>query len=304
MPKLLVTGSDGLIGRAVTSLLRERGHIVCGYDLRRPPDEPEYGDITDYRKLAERVDGCVGIIHLAAVSRVAWGETDPERCRTTNIEGTRNVLRAARASSARPWVLFASSREVYGEPAHLPVTEDSPLRPVNIYGRSKLKAEELVTEFRQTGLNTAIVRLANAYGSTEDHDDRVVPAVCRAAAEGAVLHVRGRDHQFDFVHIQDVAEGMMSLITLLQAEETNLPPVHLVTGCGKSLGELARLAIEAGGNRSPLIELPARAFEVHHFVGDPGRAQRLLGWHAAVPLADGVARLVSAFQQRQPWAAD
>ena len=298
MPRILVTGSDGLIGRAVATLLRERGHGVWGYDLRRPPDDPESGDINDYRKLAERVDGCCGIIHLAAVSRVAWGERDPERCWATNVEGTRNVLRAAHASRARPWVLFASSREAYGEAAHLPVTECSPLRPVNVYGRSKLKAEQLVTEFGQTGLNTAIVRLANVYGSTEDHHDRVVPAFCRAAAEGSALYVRGYDHQFDFVHIQDVAKGMMSLVTLLQTGEVKLPPVQLVTGCGTTLGKLAGLAIEAGGGRSPLIRMPTRAYDVRCFVGDPARARQLLGWQAFVPVAEGVARLVSAFEQQ------
>ena len=70
--------------------------------------------------------GVDGVIHLAAVSRVVWGQKNPELCWETNVTGVQNVLDAAREASSRPWVISASSREVYGEAEHLPVSEDMP----------------------------------------------------------------------------------------------------------------------------------------------------------------------------------
>ncbi len=74
-----------------------------------------------------------------------------------------------------PWVLFTSSREVYGQPDDLPATEATALRPMNVYGRSKVAGEQIAQAALRRGLRTAVVWLANVYGATGDHVDRVVP---------------------------------------------------------------------------------------------------------------------------------
>ena len=107
------------------------------------------------------------------------------------VVGTENVITAALAAPRRPWLLTASSREVYGEPAHIPVVENDTIAPVNVYGRSKMACEEVMLAGRQEGLRGAILRLANVYGSIHDHPDRVIPAFCRAAALGAPMRVEG-----------------------------------------------------------------------------------------------------------------
>src|SRR5207253_948512 len=99
---------------------------------------------------------------------------DPAGCDATNIDGTANVLAAAASASSRPWVLFASSRVVYGEPRELPVREDAPLAALNTYGRSKVRGEQLVLAARGDGLVTGILRFANVYGPGPDHPDRVI----------------------------------------------------------------------------------------------------------------------------------
>lgn len=167
--KILVTGSEGLVGTALSAELRARGVAVAGLDLKLPAGHPGRADVADGQAVEQLEDGCGGIVHLAAVSRVVWAERDPERCWRINVDGTRNVLRAARGSQSRLWVLFASSREVYGEPTRLPVAEDAALRPMNVYGRSKAAGEDLVGELRDSGLTTAILRFSNVYGSTDDH---------------------------------------------------------------------------------------------------------------------------------------
>ena len=130
--RILVTGSEGLVGSALAAALRSLRHQVVGLDL--VGDGPDHGDVRRAEDLARAVQGCVGVVHLAAISRVVWGERDPDACMATNLEGTRNVVRSCLESSPR-WVLFASSREVYGQPEVLPATEDAPRQPVNVYGR-------------------------------------------------------------------------------------------------------------------------------------------------------------------------
>ena len=210
--RILITGSEGLVGSALRMALEARGAHVTGLDLRG--SEGEEGDVRDAGRVRDAADGCHGIVHLAAVSRVVWGEREPETCREVNVGGLRNVIAAASAgraeSSRRPWVVFASSREVYGQPGRLPVTEDAPLRPINVYGRSKVEGERLVEAARDEGLRAAIVRLSNVYGSTRDHPDRVVPAFARGAVTGSALRVEGADHTFDFTHIDDTTRGISS----------------------------------------------------------------------------------------------
>lgn len=304
--RILVTGSAGLIGRAVGPLLHSKGIEVIGLDLRASAPQSR-GDLCDSEQLARALQGVDGIIHLGAVSRVIDGERQPERCWRVNAEATGALLRLAARAEARPWVIYASSREVYGQQDELPVPEDAPLRPKNIYARSKAEAERLVGEARAAGLQTAIVRFSNVYGDTRDHADRVVPAFARAAALATTatseIRVDGNDCTFDFTHVTDVADGVLRVVRLLQDGEATLPPIHFVSGQQTSLGELAGLARAAGGSSLQIVEAPPRNFDVHRFAGDPARAERLLGWRARFPLREGFVRLVDSFRSK-PTRAD
>lgn len=295
MSRILITGSHGLVGAAMTSLLTSAGHHVRSLDLRAPEHDGR-DDVLDLRAVEAAVAECDGILHLAAVSRVIWGERDPALCRATNEGGTRNVLRAALAPSRRPWIVFASSREVYGEPDALPVREDAPLRPVNVYGETKIAGERLLEEARGAGLATAIVRLSNVYGSVHDHADRVVPAFARSALTGEPLRIDGADHTFDFTHIDDTARGIAAVIDALQAGERRLPPIHFLTGTPTTLGELAAAAVDLAGSASLLVHAPPRSYDVARFYGDPSRARTLLGWRPRVPLRDGLAHFLTALR--------
>jgi nucleoside-diphosphate-sugar epimerase len=144
-------------------------------------------------------------------------------------------------------------------------------------------------------VNTAIVRFSNVYGSTADHADRVVPAFARAASRGRPMYVCGRGHVFDFTHVDDSARGVILLLEALLAGERDLPPIHFVTGRATTLGGLAEIANRAGGGRSAIHEAPARTNDVATFVGDPTRAEQLLGWRARVAIEDGVRQLVDDF---------
>jgi UDP-glucose 4-epimerase len=290
---VLVTGSAGTIGRALCAGLAAAGVATRGLDLRATG--AAYGDVCDAAAVARAMAGCAGVVHLAAVSRVAWGERDPAGCQRTNVEGTRVVVEAALQSAARPWVIVASSREVYGRAEVLPVSEDAPRRPCNAYGRSKRDAEDVLEAARAKGLVGAALRFASVYGGAGDHVDRVVPAMVRGALRGERLRVAGAARVFDFTHVDDVVAGVWATMARLDAGDAALPVVHLASGGGTSLGALARMALAAAGRVEGAVdEIASEGHEVDHFVGDTARARRVLGWSARVPLAEGLARMVQA----------
>lgn len=294
---ILITGSAGLIGRAVGERLAARGVDVIGIDLRAAKPDRRI-DVRDGERLGRLVAGASGVVHLAAVSRVIDGERDPDRCWTTNVTATRQLLEAALAAPLRPWVIYASSREVYGQQETLPVGEDAPFLPMNAYAHTKVTAEGLVGKAREAGLPAAIIRFSNVYGRVEDYPDRVAPAFAAAAAEGGRLRVDGSGHGFDFTHIDDVGEAVVLVIEVLAAGE-RLPPLHLVSGRRTTLGELAALAVSHGRPGCRIVEAPPRSFDVRDFYGDPRRAEAVIGWRATTAVEDGIPRLVADFRARQ-----
>ena len=289
---ILVTGSEGLIGRHVSSALSASGHAVRRFDLGRSPIE----DVRSSEAVARALEGVTGVLHLAAMSRVAHAETDPEGCHATNVEGLGKLLRLCLARRNRPWMIFVSSREVYGQQAVLPVSEDAALLPINAYATSKVQGERLIAQASVAGLQTNICRLSNVYGCPHDHRDRVTMAFAAAAVRGGVARVEGADCIFDFTYITDVADGLCRLVDATIAGE-RLPPVHFVSGRGTTLGALANLAKSVSAHPVQIIEAPARTFDVSRFVGDPARARALLSWQATTTVEHGLATLVRAMQK-------
>jgi nucleoside-diphosphate-sugar epimerase len=292
--RILITGSSGLVGSALVPALSARGAEIVRLD--KAATGPAHGDVRDRERLCRAILEVDGIIHLAAVSRVIWGERDPELCWSTNVTGLRNVLELAARSPAKPWMIFASSREVYGQADRLPATEDCMARPVNVYGRSKVVGERLVVEAQRDGVRACTIRLSNVFGSTTDHADRVVPAFARAAALCQELRVDGADHTFDFTHIDDVTLGIVALAEHLDSRGPIPPPIHFVSGTPTTLGELATMAIRLAGTDSFVRLAPPRDFDVARFFGSPARAEALLGWKPSIDLEQGLTRLIHAFR--------
>ena len=291
---MLITGSEGLIGTALCSDLETRGVATTGLDIRG--HGKAYGDVRNVKSVLKAVSGCAGIVHLAAVSRVVWGERDPEGCWATNVLGTRNLIDAAKAQERPPWLLFASSREVYGQADMQPVHEAAELRPMNIYGRSKAECERMIEQAQEDGLRAAVVRYSNVYGSTADHSDRVVPAFAKAAADGGSLRVDGSNHTFDFTHLNDTVRGTMLLIARL-VEGVVPPPIHLLTGQPVTLAQLAELAQEFAHKPLTVVRGQPRDFDVATFYGCTERAEQILGWRATINIREGMNRLVKEFSR-------
>jgi len=252
--------------------------------------------------MSEAAEGVDGIVHLAAVSRVVWGERNPERCLAVNEGSVRNLLRLCTRSSAPPWCIVASSREVYGQQSILPVREDAALSPMNVYARSKVAGEAAVAEAVAAGAVANVVRFSNVFGDPGDHHDRVVPAFARAAALGGAIRVDGPQNVFDFTYLDDVVQGLIRLI-LLTASGRTLLPIHLVTGVGTTLGQLADLARTHARAPVTVNEAPPRSYDVARFYGATERAAEILGWRAETSLEEGFAKLVAAFAHEEARAS-
>lgn len=296
---ILVTGAAGLIGRTLCHKLREAGANVVEIDIAHAQLQARI-DIRDSATMEEAMRRISGVVHLAAVSRVIHGEKDPVKCWDVNVNGTKTIVDLCIKAPNPPWLIYASSREVYGQQDILPVNEDAELRPMNVYAESKVAGEGLLAEARGRGLQTATVRFSNVYGDANDHPDRVIPAFARASAHGGCIRVDGRDHTFDFTHVQDVTRGLCAIAGQLCAGERKLPTIHFVSGVPTTLGELASLAIESATNEITMTDAPPRSFDVARFHGDPSRAFELLHWTADIDLPTGFAHLLNMIRELCP----
>jgi len=155
------------------------------------------GDIRDTGDLAVAMTGVKGVINLAAVSRVMWCLENEPDCTDINVKGTQRVLEAMPSTA---WFIQASSREVYGNPDHIPMAEDSPHNPANVYGKSKAEAEDVIithvaraTSSGGNKINAIMLRLSNVYGSAYDHPERLIPAIMRNALSNRPIQMVGGD---------------------------------------------------------------------------------------------------------------
>lgn len=286
--RVLVTGSSGLVGSALTPVLRAAGYEVVSFDIRGNSAD----DICDATALAGALASVDGVVHLAAVSRVVWAEREPRRCYELNQLALASLV--SECERLGRWIVFASSREVYGQQSALPVAEATPLAPMNVYARSKVFGETRTLAARATGVAANVVRLSSVYGSVFDHSDRLLPAFARTAALGGTIRIEGSDNCFDLTHVADVARGLLAAIERTAAGVA-LPPIHLVTGVGTTLADLALRAEKLA--RAPVVlkEYPPRTYDVARFVGDPRLAQATLGWRPEIDVAQGFAMLVADF---------
>lgn len=289
---ILITGSHGLIGRAIATRLGDDGHDIRTFDIRTDPRQ----DIRNPEAVESALDGVEGVIHLAAVSRVVWAQADPDLAWAVNVDALSSLIAARRRGARPPWLVFASSREVYGEPLSLPVAETAQIAPLNIYARSKVAGEQLLRDASADGAAN-VVRLSNVYGCVEDHADRVVPAFARAAATGGSVRIEGPDHMFDFTHVSDVARGLHRLVDATRGG-AQLDPIHLVTGQGTTLGQLAEIAATTSHDPITKERRPPRNYDVARFTGCPERAAEVLGWRASVDIQTGFGRLVEGFRHQ------
>jgi nucleoside-diphosphate-sugar epimerase len=304
MGRILITGGNGFIGSHLAERLVELGQSVTLFDLHFTSNTQGLGcakvrgDVRDYTSVREAAKGQDAVFHFAAMSRVAWGQKDPYGCWVTNQMGTVNVLEACRRSRSKPVLFYASSREVYGEPESLPVTESAPKNPISVYGMTKLSAERACLTYAAPETNghavdQVIFRFSNVYGSERDLPERVIPKFMAQALRGEDITLFGGDQVLDFTFIDDTVLGILKAYQATLDGRDNLfgQKFHFVTGRGASVSELAKMVVEVTGSSSRILKGVSNGFDVRRFIGDPAKSRSVLGFEARVPLEEGLRTL-------------
>ena len=224
----------------------------------------------DFATVREATRGIDLVYHLAAQSNVLGAVSDMEYSFTTNVTGTFNVLRAASQAGVKRFV-FTSSREVYGDPASIPVPETAPIAPKNAYGASKAAAEMYCQIFASHGITTHILRLANVYGPRDF--GRVIPIFVDNATSGRPLILFGGNQILDFVWIRTVVDILMAV----GLGNSPSGPLNVGSGRGTRIDELARRVLACTASASTVEFATTREIEVTRFVADVSRAAAF-GW--------------------------
>lgn len=298
--KILLTGSSGLIGFSLKKFLEEKGIEVISYDMNDNPPN----DIKDFLNLKSKVKGMNGIIHLAALSQPKLTFQDPLNCVNINIGGTINVLESARLHKREdnhPWVIFSSSREVFGEAKALPITEETPRNPNNIYGITKAAGEDLCRIFsKDYGLKIRTLRFTSVYGGKADQLNRVIPKFIIQAAKNEPLTINGTGEEiFDFTYIDDIARGIWNCIQEVEKRQKLYDDFILSAGRPVFLRDLAKIIIEETGSKSEIKYDKSRSYSSTKCYANCQKAKDILGFEPEVTIREGIKLVVQEFKKEK-----
>jgi nucleoside-diphosphate-sugar epimerase len=282
--KILVTGADGFIGRALMKRLRESGALVTGLDLKD-------ADICDLNSLLKFKSGRKFdlVYHLASVSYVPRAWKDPQGMYNTNLLGTLNVLEFCRVRKV-PKLVFMSSY-VYGRPQYLPIDEAHPVAPSNPYAWSKYLGELLCQAYANDfGLNCVVLRPFNVYGPGQKADF-LIPTIMSQVAKSGKVVVKDLKPKRDFLYLDDMVEA---LLAAGRSRTKRLGVVNIGYGQSFSIRQIIDLAGKNSGRKIAVGSLgEKRRGEINDVVAAIGTAKRKLHWRPSVGLREGLGRMAA-----------
>lgn len=298
--KILLTGSSGLIGHSLKKFLEKKGIKIISYDL----DDNPPNDIKDFLNLKSKVKGVNGVIHLAALSQPKLTYQDPLSCVNINIGGIINVLESVRLDKREdnhPWVIFSSSREVFGEAKVLPITEETPRNPNNIYGITKAAGEDLCRIFsKDYGLKIRTLRFTSVYGGKADQLNRVVPKFIIQAAKNEPLTINGTGEEiFDFTYIDDVTRGIWNCIQEVEKRQKLYDDFIVSAGKPVFLRDLAKIIIEETRSKSEIKYNKSRSYSSTKCYANCQKAKDILGFEPKVTIKEGIKLVVQEFKREK-----
>lgn len=300
--RYLVTGGAGFIGSNIVDELLRRGHSVTVLDDFSSGKEENLshvlarirlirGDICDLEAAREACEGADYVLHLAARTSVPRSVKDPIETNRVNIDGTLNVLVAARDARVRR-IVYAASSAAYGETPSLPKTETMPPDPISPYGVTKLVGEMYAQVFgRAYGLENVSVRYFNVFGPRQDPSSQYSGVLSRfilAVLESAAPVVYGNGEQSrDFTFVDNVVD-----ISLRACEAPGVSGKVFNAGTGSriSLNGVLRLLAEITGSPVRPKYDPPRAGDILHSQADIALAKKFLDYSPRVGFEEGLRR--------------
>ncbi|MCM0034449.1 MAG: UDP-glucose 4-epimerase GalE [Burkholderiaceae bacterium] len=313
--KILVTGGAGYIGSHTLVQLLEAGFSVVVFDnlsnssrvvidriftLTGKQVDFVEGDIRDRMTLRHTLEdhSISAVIHFAGLKAVGESEANPLKYYDNNVLGSLVLFEEMMRAGVHTLV-FSSSATVYGDPGYSQYREDTPLAPINVYGRTKLMVEDILRNLKkaQPAWRIALLRYFNPVGAHvsgligEDPagtPNNLMPFVAQVAVgKRQKLSVYGGDYPTpdgtglrDYIHVEDLAAGHLSALNKLSDHEASLITVNLGTGRPNSVLEMVAAFGKASGKAIPFEIVARRAGDLSEYYAEPTLAKQLLGWEA------------------------
>lgn len=311
--KVLVTGGAGYIGSHTVVQLLEAGFPVMIFDnlsnsrrsvldriVKLTGKHPEFieGDIRDRGALRNTFEknSISAVIHFAGLKAVGESEAQPLRYYENNVSGS-VVLFEEMARAGVQTVVFSSSATVYGDPGYAQYREDTPLAPVNVYGRTKLMVEDILRDIKKAepSWRIALLRYFNPVGAHvsgvigEDPSgipNNLMPFIAQVAVgKREKLSVFGGDYSTpdgtgrrDYIHVEDLAAGHLAALNKLIDGHDSMITVNLGAGRPYSVLEMVRAFERASGKPVPFEIVDRRTGDLAEYYADPNLAKSILGW--------------------------
>lgn len=274
---LLVTGSDGFIGKKLVALLRSSKHEVHTFDRQE-------GDISSCNLHFEKLDH---VIHLASLVNVPMSWKEPTSFYRTNFMGTVNVLELCRRMNCS---LTCISSYVYGTPDYLPVDELHPVKPASPYNHSKFLAEEVCRYYASAfGIPVVVFRPSNIFGPGQ-HPDFLIPSIVRQLFDPAVDKITVSDlrPKRDFLYVADFIDA---LIRTIDQKGFNL--YNIGSGISFSVEEICSIIMkEACLNKEIIVAGNRRKNEIFDIRIDSSKFMAASGWEPGTSFEKGIKELL------------
>lgn len=311
MPTILVTGGAGFIGSNLTEALLKQGHSVrvldnfssgkkenLIFEKSFPCLEIIEGDICDRALCLQAMKGVEYVFHQAALPSVHQSVEDPLTSNRVNVDGTLNVLVAAKNAGAKRLV-HASSCAIYGDDPTLPKREDMAPVPLSPYALQKYVGEEYSKLFsRLFGMETVSLRYFNVFGPRQDPTS-IYSAVIPRFMESILLDcppvVFGDGEQTrDFVYIDDVVQAnLLAISTKHLCGEI----INVASGRGTSLNQLLKILKDIVGSTVQPVYQESRTGDVRHSLSDIRKGKHLLNYEPQITMEMGLKKTVEYFKK-------
>lgn len=295
--KYLITGGAGFVGTNLAIELKKQGHEVVVIDNyaggrmeSRIVEGVEYfeGDIRNREDLNKAMQGVEGVFHMAALPRVTFSVENPEETHDVNVNGTLQVLLAARDNGVKR-VVFSSSSSSYGDQEVFPLKEDSMIKsPIAPYALHKFIGEHYCRLFADLyNLETVSLIYFNVYGPYCDPDGAyalVIGKFLKLVSEGKPMTVCGDGEYFrDYTYVTDVVNA--NILAMTKDTVGSGESINVGNNDPKSVNDIVNLI---GGE---FESVPERPGDVRYTKADITKAQELLGWNPTVTLEQGIGML-------------
>lgn len=293
---ILITGGAGFIGSHLAHAVVPENDVtvvdnLSTGDRENVPDGVTFvrGDIRDDSRVDSLVDGTDIIFHQAAVVSVDRSVEAPIECHSVNVDGTLNVLEAAKSTGAK--VVLASSAAVYGHPDSVPIDEGAHKRPTSPYGLDKLAIDQYARLYTDLyDIDTVVLRYFNVYGPGQPAGDYsgVISIFMDQARNDDPLTIHGDGSQTrDFVHISDVVQANLAAAD----RDVSGQAFNIGTGQATSIEELAQTVRDVVDAKSSMKYMDPRPGDIEHSQADISRARDRLGYEPSMELETGLSSL-------------